>query len=115
MISKALSAASLKPFILSLLAEGESYGYAIIQKVHDLTHGEVQWTTGTLYPLLHSLESKGLLDSFERDVSGPGPRRKYYRITQKGRDALEVEKRQWMRVHNALTAIWGASPSLSPA
>ena len=55
MISKALVAASLKPFILSLLAQGDNYGYEIIQQVHDLTNGEVRWTTGTLYPLLHNL------------------------------------------------------------
>ena len=116
MISKALSAASLKPFILSILAGRESYGYEIIQKVHDLTHGDVQWTTGTLYPLLHSLENKGLLESFERKAEGgPGPKRKYYKITPKGRKALDVEKRHWLRVHAALTQLWGPTPAVSPA
>lgn len=105
MISKALVAASLKPFILSILAEGESYGYEIIQRVQDLTHGEIQWTTGTLYPLLHSLENKGLLMSIWRDAD-MGPKRKYYRLTPKGYKALEMEKRQWLSVHKALLQLW---------
>lgn len=114
MISKALVAASLKPFILSILAEGASYGYEIIQRVHDLTGGEVQWTTGTLYPLLHSLEGKGLLESFRQPVSA-GPPRKYYRLTPKGEQALTQEKQQWLRVHTALQQLWGPNPSLAPA
>ena len=114
MISKALVAASLKPFILSILAEGPGYGYEIIQRVHDLTGGEVQWTTGTLYPLLHSLESKGLLESFWEPAEA-GPDRKYYRLTARGAGALETEKRQWLRVHEARTELWGPTPGLATA
>lgn len=114
MISKALVAASIKPFILSILADGESYGYEIIQRVHGITGGEVQWTTGTLYPVLHSLENDGLLESFWQEADN-APRRKYYRLTKRGYRALEVEKRQWFKVHEALTALWGPAPRLSPA
>jgi PadR family transcriptional regulator, regulatory protein PadR len=114
MISKALVAASLKPFVLSILSEGESYGYEIIQRVQHVTGGEIQWTTGTLYPLLHSLENKGLLESFWREAEA-APKRKYYRLTKKGYKALEAEKRQWLSVHEALTALWGPSPALSMA
>ena len=116
MIPKALVAASLKPFILSILAEGESYGYEIIQRVRALTHGEIHWTTGTLYPLLHNLENKGLITSFQRKAEdGPGPKRKYYRLTPKGIQALADEKRQWLSVHEALTTLWDPAPGLSPA
>ena len=114
MISRALAAASLKPFVLSILAEGESYGYEIIQRVHALTNGQVQWTTSTLYPLLHSLENDGLLGSVWREAKA-GPRRKYYRLTAKGKKALIAERRQWMDVHAALTKLWGPQPGLSPA
>ena len=114
MIPKALVAASLKPFILSILAEGESYGYEIIQRVQDLTNGQIEWTTGTLYPLLHSLENKGLTEALWRDAP-VGPRRKYYRLTAKGRKALEMEKRQWMSVHQALLKLWEPAPGLLPA
>ena len=116
MISKALVAASLKPFILSILAGGESYGYEIIQRVHELTDGQIKWTTGTLYPLLHSLENKGLVTSFKRESEyGPGPKRKYYRLTKKGEKALQTEKQEWLSVHKALLQLWNPMPGLSPA
>lgn len=114
MISKALVAASLKPFILSILSRGPSYGYEIIQRVHDLTGGEVQWTTGTLYPLLHGLENDGLLESFWQPADA-GPDRKYYRLTAKGEQALAAEKQQWLRVHHALASLWGPAPGLATA
>lgn len=109
MISRSLVAASLKPFVLSILAEGPTYGYEIIQRVQDLTDGEVQWTTGTLYPLLHGLENEDLLEAFWRDAEA-GPRRKYYRLTPKGERALAAERRQWLRVHGALVKLWAANP-----
>lgn len=112
MIPKALVAASIKPFVLSVLAEGESYGYAIIQRVKSLTGGQVAWTTSTLYPVLHSLENKGLLESQWR-TSQEGPRRKYYRLTPRGSKALEREKRQWLDVHQALMQLWTPAPGLS--
>jgi PadR family transcriptional regulator PadR len=113
MLPKALVAASIKPFILSILAEGESYGYAIIQRVKELTGGQVAWTTSTLYPVLHSLENRGLLKSAWR-TSAEGPRRKYYRLTPKGVKALEREKRQWLDVHAALMQLWGPQPDVPP-
>ena len=113
MVSRALVAASLRPFVLSILAEGESYGYAIIGRVHALTDGQVRWTTGTLYPLLHSLENEGLLASTWHEAEA-GPRRKYYRLTAKGETALASERRQWLDVHAALTKLWGPQAGLSP-
>ena len=114
MIPSPLIAASIQPFILSILAGGENYGYAIIQRVKVLTGGQIKWTTSTLYPVLHRLENKGLLES-EWRISADGPRRKYYRITSKGRKALDHEKRQWLDVHRALSELWNASPGLAPA
>lgn len=113
MDSKPLVAASLKPFVLAILAEGESYGYEVIQKVRDLTDGEIEWTTGSLYPLLHRLENRGYLESTWRPADA-GPRRKYYRLTARGRRALEAEKRQWLTVHHALESLWGPAPGLAP-
>lgn len=112
MIPKPLVAASIKPFILSILSEGENYGYAIIQRVKALTDGQIKWTTSTLYPVLHSLENKGLLKSEWRSSEG-GPRRKYYQLTSKGIEALEQEKKQWLDVHQALLQLWGPAPNLA--
>ena len=106
MIPKALVAASLNPIILSLLAHGEAYGYQIIQRIEHLSDGKLQWTAGTMYPVLHRLETKGLIEAFWRPPES-GPRRKYYRLTDKGRRALEVEKRQWLDVHALLLKLWG--------
>jgi DNA-binding PadR family transcriptional regulator len=84
--------------------------------VHDLTDGHIKWTTGTLYPLLHSLENKRLVASFYREEeSGPGPKRKYYRITEKGKKKLVSEKQEWLRVHQALEVLWRPLPGIASA
>jgi len=112
MISKELVGASARPILLSILARGESYGYAIMQRVHDLSGGEVAWKDGTLYPVLHRLEDEGLILSAWR-IPETGRRRKYYRITLPGREALEAEKQQWLRVDAVLAQLWGLEPRLA--
>lgn len=114
MIPKVLVAASVRPLMLSLLAHGESYGYAIIQRIHDLSDGELQWTDGTLYPVLHRLEAEGLIASTWRE-SEVGRRRKYYALTPAGERALETEKKHWLDVHAMLVKLWGPSPQLAGA
>ena len=112
MISRALATASLKPVILSILKEGDSYGYQIIQKIHDLSDGELQWTTGTLYPFLHTLENEGLLLSYWQAAEN-APRRKYYKLTPNGVKALQLEKQQWIDVNRLLIKLWGPSNELA--
>ncbi len=112
MIPTALVGASIKPFVLSILAEGENYGYAIIQRVKELTSGQMEWTTSTLYPVLHGMENSGLLRS-EWRVSPDGPRRKYYALTEKGASMMELEKKVWLDVHQALMQLWNPAPGLS--
>ena len=62
-IGKDLVAAAATPMVLGILAEGESYGYAILQRVTDLSDGQLQWSDGMLYPLLHRLERLGQVES----------------------------------------------------
>ena len=112
MIPKVLVAASLRPLMLSILDHGESYGYAIIQRIHTLSDGELRWTDGTLYPVLHRLEAEGLIASTWR-ASEVGRRRKYYRLTPAGQRALETEKRHWLNVHAMLLKLWGPAPQLA--
>ncbi|MFK7846719.1 MAG: PadR family transcriptional regulator [Rhodothermales bacterium] len=114
MIPKALVAASIKPFVLTILASGDNYGYAIIQRVKTLTGEQIKWTTSTLYPVLHSLENKGLLESYWQSSEG-GPRRKYYQLTAKGQKVMQQEKQQWLDVHTALMKLWNPAPGLLPA
>lgn len=104
-INKDLVAASSTPLVLAILAEGDSYGYAILQRVRELSGGEMEWTDGMLYPVLHRLERSGLIESrWERAETGR--KRKYYRVTEAGREQLAEERRQWRAVDGALRRIW---------
>ncbi len=112
MLSRELAGASARPILLSILSDGESYGYAILQRIETLSGGELEWQDGTLYPVLHRLENEGLISSTWR-VAENGRRRKYYAITAKGREALEAERRQWLRVDAVLARLWGLQPRLA--
>lgn len=112
MITKELVGAATKPIMLSILAEGESYGYALIQRIHDLSGGALELSDGTLYPVLHRLEDDGLIASTWR-TSEEGRRRKYYDLTSRGREALVTEQRQWLRVDAVLAQLWGLEPRLA--
>ena len=111
-VSKDLIAASATPLILSILAEGDSYGYAIIKRVRDLSGGKMAWTDGMLYPVLHRLEGQGLVESYV-GASETGRRRKYYRLKKEGTRALAEHRSQWMLVHNTLQQLWEAKPCLT--
>lgn len=113
MTPKALVAASIKPFVLTILSGGDNYGYAIIQRVKLLTGDHISLTTSTLYPVLHNLENKGLLKSYWQSSEG-GPRRKYYQLTAKGQKAMTLEKQQWLHVHAALMQLWSPPKELLP-
>jgi PadR family transcriptional regulator PadR len=112
MLSRELVAASTTTLVLSLLSDGENYGYAIIQRVKELSGGDVQWSEGMLYPVLHWMEKEDLIESEWREAE-TGHRRKYYRLRQKGQKALHTEKAQWMAVHNLLAKLWKTKPRLT--
>ena len=100
-IGKDLVAASATPLVLAILSEGESYGYAIIKRVDELSGGRQQWTDGMLYPVLHRLERNGLVEAaWGRSESGR--RRKYYRLNDKGTEELANQQRQWRVVNETL-------------
>lgn len=110
MTSKALAAASTKPLVLTLLLGGEDYGYRIIQRVKELSGGELSWADNMLYPFLKRLEDDGLIVSRWR-MSEEGRLRKYYRLTDAGRTELDAERKQWARVNKVLGALWKPLPS----
>ena len=111
-IDKDLVAASATPLVLAILAEGESYGYAVLKRVRELSAGELDWTDGMLYPLLHRLQRLGLVTTEWRGAP-QGRRRKYYAITDEGRAALAEHKRQWATVTRALGGVWGGTDLMS--
>ena len=104
-IGKDLIAASSTPIVLGIIAEADSYGYAILQRVRELSGGRIEWTDGMLYPVLHRLERLGHVKA-RWETSESGRRRKYYRITPEGRVQLAEERRQWQAVDATLRGIW---------
>ena len=112
MLSKELVAASTVPLVLSVLTTGESYGYELIQRVRALSGGEIEWTEGMLYPVLHWMQKEGLIEA-EWRAADTGRQRKYYRLREAGRKALTEEQQQWMTVHTTLTQLWKIQPNLT--
>ncbi|GAB3169779.1 PadR family transcriptional regulator [Myceligenerans halotolerans] len=104
-IDKDLVAASATPLVLGILADGESYGYAILKRVTELSGGRMQWTDGMLYPLLHRLERQELIAA-SWGTADNGRRRKHYAITPAGREALAERQEQWSVVADALKQVW---------
>jgi DNA-binding PadR family transcriptional regulator len=113
-INKDLIAASSTPLVLSILAEADSYGYAILQRVRELSGGCLEWTDGMLYPVLHRLERLGYVEA-RWEVAESGRKRKYYAITPQGRAQLTKEREQWRAVDSTLRGIWGSVSFSVPA
>ncbi|MGH9281252.1 MAG: PadR family transcriptional regulator [Acidimicrobiales bacterium] len=111
-IEKDLVAASATPLVLAILAEGESYGYAILKRIRELSGGELQWTDGMLYPLLHRLHRLGYVTEEWR--TPPEERgRRYYALTREGHAALGEHKRQWVTVTRVLGDVFGGDDLLA--
>lgn len=96
-LSKDLVAASATPLVLSILKAGDSYGYAIIQRVRELSDGELQWADGMLYPILHRLENQNLIQSYWGKAEN-GRKRKYYRLRTAGTSELARLRDNWQLV-----------------
>lgn len=109
-LTKDLVAASATPLILSILSHGDSYGYDIIQKVRDLSGGEMQWADGMLYPILHRLEKKNLISSYW-GTTEKGRKRKYYSLHQSGLEHLNEQRRSWQDIHKMLKKLEGGKAS----
>ena len=104
MLAKELVAASTEPLILSLLAQGESYGYALIQEVRRLSDDKIEWTDGMLYPVLHRMEDNGWIKSRWVEIEN-GRKRKYYSIKKGGQQALKQKREQWSVVSSVLSRL----------
>ena len=105
MLAKELIAASTEPLILSLLSEGESYGYALIQEVKRLSGDRIEWTDGMLYPVLHRMEREGWIESRWGEAEN-GRKRKYYALKNEGKKALKNQRDQWVTVSKVFQRLW---------
>src|SRR5207237_10826954 len=95
---------TLSLLILSLLTRSSMYGYEIAATVHKDTEGAFTWREGSLYPSLHKLEADGLIVG-EWEEKGTGRKRRYYRITRKGRAALKDKQQSWAELCAAVNRI----------
>jgi DNA-binding PadR family transcriptional regulator len=111
-LDKDLVAASSTPLVLAILADEESYGYAILKRVREISNDELVWTDGMLYPLLHRLHRLGYVTKKWR-TPAEGRRRTYYAITDTGQAALAEHQRQWVTVARVLGDLWGRGDLLS--
>ena len=106
---KELVGASTGLLILGVLQrEGASYGYDIVRRVNQRADGAFTWREGTIYPLLHKLERRGLVRGTWQEAPH-GRRRKYYALTAAGRAALNEGKRQWDLFHHIIHNVAGAA------
>jgi len=100
---------AVEMLILDVLARGESYGYQIAQTVLSESNGTFQLKEGSLYPALHRLERQRLLAShwIQTDAGQGGRRRKYYKLTPKGRAALKSRREAWERFAAGVNGVLG--------
>ena len=95
---------TLDLLILKVVALGPLHGYAIAQRLQQISREVVQVTQGTLYPALHRLENRGFLAG-DWKVSDTGREAKFYRLTAKGRAHMANETESWRRLTEAIGLI----------
>ena len=92
---------ALEPVILEVIADGATYGYEIARAIEQTSGGHLLAQEGTLYPALHGLENKGLIESYTQEENGRT--RCYYKLTKKGTKALAEQREEWTRFSGAFS------------
>lgn len=102
-IDRTLVSGSMAMMILRLLSEQDMYGYEMIDTLRQRSQNVFELKAGTLYPLLHNLEEKYYLTSYEKEVLGKV--RKYYSITRDGKRYLEQKQEEWKEYAHAVSNV----------
>ncbi len=102
-VDKSLVSGSTTMLLLKLLSEKDMYGYEMIETLGSRSENVFSLKAGTLYPLLHGMEDKGLLTCYEQEVQGK--LRKYYSITKKGRKELKEREASWKEFSHAVASV----------
>ena len=102
-IEKSLLSGSTPMLVLSLLKDGDKYGYEMVTELARRSDDTFLLKEGTLYPLLHSLEKEKLLRSYIKESGGR--QRKYYALTDSGKERLEYKEREWKLFSEKVTAV----------
>ena len=105
---------TLDLLILKALSWGSAHGYSVAEWIERVTDETLVIEEGSLYPALHRLEERGLIEA-EWGLSGNNRRAKYYALTTAGRQALKAESATWTRYARAVFAALDAPASLKPA
>lgn len=95
--------------VLSLLKDGDKYGYQMADELAERSDHTFELKEGTLYPLLHAMEKEGLVKSYKKEAPG-GRERKYYTLTESGREKLEEKTKEWRLFSEKVNAVIGAVP-----
>jgi len=103
-VNKELLKGSTTILILSLLERKSMYGYEMIKEIELKSNGVFSFKEGTLYPILHSLEGEGLVESFWSEGDG-ARKRKYYKITEKGKGQLKEKQEEWKTFRSAVEKV----------
>ena len=104
-IDKELMKGSTNMLVLSLLEEENMYGYQMIKRLSEKSNNLFELQEGTLYPILHGLEEKGLIESYWDETTGK--KRKYYCITKKGKNCLKEKKEKWLTFSSGINQVIG--------
>ncbi|MBQ4530079.1 MAG: helix-turn-helix transcriptional regulator [Lachnospiraceae bacterium] len=102
-VDKSLISGSTSMLVMRLLEEKDMYGYEMIDNLQKKSQNVFNLKAGTLYPLLHSLENKGYLKSYEKEANGKT--RKYYSLTNEGKRHLQEKKEEWQEYTQAVTNV----------
>lgn len=104
-VNKELLKGSTVILLLTVLNEREMYGYELIKEIEKKSDQVFVMKEGTLYPILHTLESEGLLNSYWSQQDGR--KRKYYQITDEGKRKLQEKTKEWIRFRTAVDTVIG--------
>ena len=103
-LDKGLVSGSMELLVLKLLEDGDKYGYQMIEELKRRSDDTFHLKAGTLYPLLHGLEEKGLMTAYEREAAAGKPRR-YYHLTKEGGAALREKEASWNAYASAVSRV----------
>ena len=103
-LDKGLVSGSMELLVLKLLEDGDKYGYQMIEELKRRSDDTFHLKAGTLYPLLHGLEEKGLVTAYEREAAAGKPRR-YYHLTKEGGAALREKEAPWNAYASAVSRV----------
>ena len=102
-MDKSLISGSTSMQVLRLLEEGDLYGYQMIERLRERSNYVFELKAGTLYPLLHGMEEKGFLTSYEQEEGGKV--RKYYHLTRDGKKVLKEKEEEWNTYRSAVERV----------